>query len=78
MLQEDKTTPNTIPDPHGQQGRVSVCAGCVVVVVGVIVVAGVVIAAAECLFMCRLRWSEREKALSHSLHWKGLSPVCLR
>ena len=28
--------------------------------------------------MCKARWSEREKALSHSLQWKGLSPVCLR
>ena len=29
-----------------------------------------------CLFMCRERWSEREKARSHILHWNGLSPVC--
>ena len=29
-----------------------------------------------CLFMCRERWSDLEKALSHILHWNGLSPVC--
>ena len=29
-----------------------------------------------CLFMCRDKWSDREKALSHILHWNGLSPVC--
>jgi len=29
-----------------------------------------------CLFIWRARWSDLEKALSHSLHWKGLSPVC--
>ena len=32
----------------------------------------------EWRFMCRARWSEREKARSQSLQWKGLSPVCLR
>ena len=29
-----------------------------------------------CLFMWRARWSDLLKARSHSLHWKGLSPVC--
>ena len=33
---------------------------------------------AMCRFMCSARWSEREKARSHSRHWNGLSPVCLR
>lgn len=31
-----------------------------------------------CRFMCSERWSDREKARSHSRHWNGLSPVCLR
>ena len=30
----------------------------------------------RCLFMCRERWSDLEKALSQSLHWNGRSPVC--
>lgn len=29
-------------------------------------------------FMCRARWSEREKARSHRWHWNGRWPVCLR
>lgn len=31
-----------------------------------------------CLFMCRARWSEREKLRLHTPHWKGLAPVCFR
>ena len=31
-----------------------------------------------CLFMCRARWSDLEKLLSHWTHLKGLRPVCLR
>lgn len=29
-------------------------------------------------FLCRARWSEREKLRSQSGHWNGLTPVCLR
>lgn len=29
-------------------------------------------------FLCRARWSEREKLRSQSGHWKGLIPVCFR
>lgn len=29
-------------------------------------------------FLCKARWSEREKLRSQSGHWKGLTPVCLR
>ena len=32
----------------------------------------------SCLLRCSARWSDLEKALSHILHWKGRSPVCLR
>lgn len=31
-----------------------------------------------CLFMCRARWSDREKHLSQWLHLNGFAPVCLR
>lgn len=31
-----------------------------------------------CLFMCRARWSEREKLRLHTPHWNGLAPVCFR
>lgn len=30
----------------------------------------------KCLFMCRERWSDLEKARSHFWHWKGRWPVC--
>lgn len=29
-------------------------------------------------FMCRARWSEREKLRLQTAHWKGLAPVCFR
>lgn len=29
-----------------------------------------------CLFMCKARWSEREKQRQHTVHWNGLAPVC--
>lgn len=32
----------------------------------------------QCLFMCSDKWSDLEKARSHTLHLNGLSPVCLR
>jgi len=31
-----------------------------------------------CRFMCKDKWSLRENALSHSLHWNGRMPVCFR
>lgn len=31
-----------------------------------------------CLFICKARWSEREKHRSQCLHLNGLLPVCLR
>lgn len=30
----------------------------------------------KCLFMCKARWSDLEKALSQRWHWKGRWPVC--
>ena len=32
----------------------------------------------ECLFMCKARWSDREKHRSQWTHLKGFAPVCLR
>jgi len=29
-----------------------------------------------CLFMCSARWSDLAKLRSHTLHLKGLAPVC--
>lgn len=29
-------------------------------------------------FLCRARWSEREKVRSQSGHWNGFTPVCFR